>query len=161
MGIYSVFPVLLFVGIPRLQELQGEIPWHIPATGLLLVMSNIAVIWFFNILLWMNIKKSKRTVSKWYHNRILLSYLSVVLLVLLMIGIDVFIKPPEEPKFPRIYFIVANFANNSVILLLMTLFESQREKAELILQKTQIEKDHIQSLQDQWKQQIHPHFLFN
>jgi len=59
------------------------------------------------------------------------------------------------------YPLVAITTINSFILLLIDLIISQGEKAELRIEKAELEVTQLITQQEQLKQQIHPHFLFN
>lgn len=53
------------------------------------------------------------------------------------------------------------FANNLFILVMIRMISGQEERAQLKLEKAQLEIAHLMAQQEQLKQNIHPHFLFN
>ncbi|MEM6264973.1 MAG: histidine kinase [Bacteroidota bacterium] len=65
--------------------------------------------------------------------------------------------PPGVQYFPYL----ASFMATSFILTLIELTVSQAEKSELELEKAELEIAQLLAQQEQLKQQIHPHFLFN
>ncbi|MEM6320399.1 MAG: histidine kinase [Bacteroidota bacterium] len=84
-----------------------------------------------------------------------------VILVQVTIRLIVFLFYKDVNLFFYIYPVISMVAANFFILLLINLIITRSEKATLQLEKANLEINQLKTQQEQLKQQIHPHFLFN
>lgn len=164
MGLYGLAPMILMV-----DALPGEFPAFITISrflvGVIFVSLSSFIFWITNFLLLR--LQNKRTEDEFGHknaHRYLLSYGFTFLYILLIVTVSPFGPPRHEmldAESIRLYPFIGSFANNTFILLLMNLALSREEKSKLELEKAALEINHLTVQQEQLKQQVHPHFLFN
>ena len=162
LGVFSLVPILIFLESLAVLTDIGNL---ITTDRLLLA---VVIITLFNLLLWGNnialLGLQKRAVSIFVNPRfrIFISYVIALGLIGTLIALD--IRPRDRPAdlgFMELHPFFGVFINNTFILLLINVVVTQREKAELQLEKAELEISNLIAQQDQLKQQIHPHFLFN
>lgn len=166
-GIYSILPVLLFFQSMPPENWRGEEPTVLRFLTIITVIStNIFCIWLLNIFL----QERFTQASGWwgFHARNrqgkLLQYtLSYGLVYLFIFTFSALFKGerPFDIGWFSLYPLIGVFASNTLILILINLIITQTDKAALKLEKAALEISQLQVQQEQLKQQIHPHFLFN
>jgi len=126
---------------------------------IIFLMSNTFLIWVINIqLLRYFYKPTLPKILQWQGARYVASYIYVFSIFLIIISNA---PHPGRIKVVGWYPLVGMFAINTFILLIINLIVTRNEKEELKLQKAQLEISQLTTQQEQLKQQIHPHFLFN
>lgn len=144
-----------------LQLKEEGLIFVIPIT---LVTTSIFIFWLLNLYLLRRWQTKKGLFGlKKPNARYLFSY-GIVLCIVLIIKLILNDKrPPEIPDLGLFAFypLFAALFHNTVILLLIGLNESQRQRSDLMFEKSQLKIAQLNTEQEQLKQQIHPHFLFN
>lgn len=166
-GILSMTPVFLFVRFLADQDIPVREPGLLQAfAGIFFISFSIFIIWLINIGLFA-LFSSGRVSSKISMERPvgkltvgLLSFCCVFLYVLFITSFPP-AERPVDPGWFRFYPFVATFSGNAFILILIRLIVTQIDQSELKLQKAELEISQLIARQEQLKQQIHPHFLFN
>ena len=166
MGIFRMAPVAILN-----QSLFMELlPKHLSTSaglmlGVIFVSINVFILWLINI--WLFTKKEWRSkdgnISNNLWKPILFSYLITLILLFippllrLLLGIE-----PRQPS-PRltVYPLLSTLANNTIILLILNLVITRKNKAQLELKNMQLEMSNLIARQEQLKHQLNPHFLFN
>ncbi|MEM6766537.1 MAG: histidine kinase [Bacteroidota bacterium] len=128
--------------------------------GIFAVSISVFIIWLINISL-LNIFQ-KRQLSQFRLLRYLVSYIfSLSFIGLILLIRSQFVSTPMDIGYIKYYPIVGGLANTTFILILIDLLVNQQARSELELEKAQLEISNLVARQEQLKQQIHPHFLFN
>ncbi|MEO9871953.1 sensor histidine kinase [Ekhidna sp.] len=163
LGIYNVTPISLLLSSDLvISNLQA--PFFDNPFGFLLPASFITVnalmLWGINIWLVSWFQREKITIKG--NLRYLLSYAFVFLLLLLIQQTMNKVRPiPIEIGNMRYFPFIGAMVNNTIILILIELMLTRSRKAQLELEKAQLEVLNEKSRYNQLKQQIKPHFLFN
>lgn len=159
-GIYTISPVLLFIfSMPKTEALL--LFWD--NTKLLISALAITIFvfvqWLINIWLFKFIETRRKNIlgKNWKY---IVSYGVFFTLVTIghIIRAD---KAPIDLGSFKYYPYIGSFANNTFILIIYHLVTNRVEKAQLELDKTKLELSNYVTQQEQLKNKIHPHFLFN
>lgn len=160
-GIYSMIPIFLFVSsVPSVkQDLYFLGPQRL-VLGISFISLIIFVQWIINIIL-QNYIQPKRIFARKKGLIILISYL----LLFTAIFISHILKKESlnQPDFSffNLYPFIGGFAFNTIILIILALTKSRSQRAELEIEKAQLEVAHLIAKQEHLKHKIQPHFLFN
>lgn len=166
-GLYNIIPMMMLIALlsefdPAILELKQE--GYIFIFPIIFISTSIFILWFINIYLLRRWQLNKGIFGfKQQRARYLFSSLFALCLVSI---IHILIRPQRPEAIPDLGFFVlyplfAALFHNSIILLLIGLNESQRQRSNLMLEKSQLKIAQLNTEQEQLKQQIHPHFLFN
>lgn len=163
-GSYSLIPMFLYIGSSESLRLANDIDLDLPKIllGLFTASTSIFLQWLINIALLRYIPRLNHLNQKqqnWL--RYISAYLLTFLLALIMITVRNKVKPLVDVGYIQYYPFLGAFTSTTFILLLINLIIARNEKSELELEKAQLEISHLLTQQEQLKQQIHPHFLFN
>ena len=142
--------------------------------GIALHTFFIFFIWTINIsLLYLTEKYSRRKLP--VYTRYILSYIICITLIALM-GVFLKFAIPDERETElflghnsetilsrgRIYAIfILGFALNTIVLIIQDLILLREKKARIELENAELKIKNVEATNQQLKQQIHPHFLFN
>ncbi|MEM8900260.1 MAG: histidine kinase [Bacteroidota bacterium] len=165
-GLFSFLPLALlfetFLSQPNLSftpfseiGLTGRI-----IAGIVAISISVFIIWLLNIWLF-NLFQRKA-----YRPYKLVRYLGSYVLTLGFLTVIFYVRSriitsPINMHYIRFYPLIGGLANNTFILILIDLMVNQQARSDLELEKAQLEINHLVAQQEQLKQQIHPHFLFN
>jgi hypothetical protein len=155
-GILAITPVFL----------HRDVPISIfPKAVLIITLATLAV-WGLNIYLFYKSGKLK-SIKHVSLIRYLLSYfISVTLIVaamrMLRLGLysQTYIPPTPTGHFPYAAFVLG-LSINSVILVIENLILIRGKQAQIEIENAMLKIKNSEALNQQLKQQIHPHFLFN
>ena len=117
--------------------------------------------WAINI--WLFTRKKARESDRMIRLNYLLSYI----LTTLHVTIPIFVFGVEIPKFEevvadlRFYPVFGALANNTLILLFISLALSRSKSAQLEVANLELSLSNLRAQQEQLKHQLQPHFLFN
>ncbi|MEM7571252.1 MAG: histidine kinase [Bacteroidota bacterium] len=117
--------------------------------------------WAINI--WLFTRKKARESERIIH----LNYLWSYVLATLHVTVPVFVLGFEIPKFEeviaglRFYPVFGALANNTLILLFISLALSRSKSAQLEVANLELSLSNLRAQQEQLKHQLQPHFLFN
>jgi len=160
-GIYRVAP-LAFIG-----KSQGLVTIIEPTImgvilSILAISLIIFLIWIWNLILENFFSQEHHFIPNKYKTptKYTLSYLVVYLVLTLRFIIGESSKSEDLGWLDYSPFI-GIFAVNTFIWVLINLIVTQEDKSELKLQKAELEISQLLINQEQLKQRIHPHFLFN
>ncbi|MEM1321573.1 MAG: histidine kinase [Bacteroidota bacterium] len=128
--------------------------------SILLVTGNFILQWGVNIGL---LKAFEKTTQDIGINKDWLRYLLSHSIIFLMLFFPILLADDYRLLMGnfKLYPLFSNFASNSFILIMISLVVSRNEFARLKLEKAELEISQLITQQEQLKQQIHPHFLFN
>ncbi|MEM9821872.1 MAG: histidine kinase [Bacteroidota bacterium] len=157
----SLIPIVLF--LQTLPPAKAEV---IDVTALKtilfvsLVVGNFVLQWGVNIWLLKTFENGSIGSSI---NKDWLRYLFSHLIVFLVFFFPILLSSNYQLLMGDFSFypLFSNFASNSFILIMINLVVSRNEYARLKLEKAELEISQLITQQEQLKQQIHPHFLFN
>ncbi|NME66999.1 sensor histidine kinase [Flammeovirga aprica] len=159
-GIYTITPMVLHViSLPEIEKTM--ISWSY--LTLLKALSGISVFvfiqWMINIWLFHFLDDQlNRTVHQnWKY---LFSY-TVMFVIVFLFRLKRAEHAPIDFGSFGYYPIIAATANNTFILIIYWLITGKHEKAQLELAKTRLELAQYVTQQEQLKNKIHPHFIFN
>lgn len=160
-GTFTVAPIILYLSSRPAEELDYIDMYFIKTVGIVLAVCAVYLFqWFLNIAL-LNFQQDRKNNSFLSSNwqRYLLSFA-------ITLGLSsLFIIASDEYSFGinvfKYYPLLGNFVTNSFILILIDLTISRKISENLKLEKAQLEISQLITQQEQLKQQIHPHFLFN
>ena len=146
--------------------------------GLLVVPVIILLLWVMNVLLVKVFEKSKRQLFR-YVTSVLLTFLIPFLFFSVFSPTDIVGEPPPQtvmhvphtfevhsrPPFalnsrPIIPLFIVQM-NNALILFIIALIILRENEKKVISENAQLKLMNLEAQQQQLKQQIHPHFLFN
>jgi sensor histidine kinase YesM len=151
----GVFAIAPYIGIFRSSSHSSFF------NGMLSVALLILLLWLINIFLVYIMERfvnKKRITLKRY----LLSYLACFLCILAAKPyIDSFVHNPRQaPAHLHIVFILG-LVLNSVVLIIQDLIILKDRKSKVELENAELKLKNVEATNQQLKQQIHPHFLFN
>ena len=164
LGLYSIIPISLFIfSLPEEQFPEiFENPWRISKAFAVATTATL-IIWMFNIWLY-GLFKSEAIRWRKAWTRYVASYFITIFVVscfalfFLLVRAD---PPVKKFSLIRFYPFLGAIANNTFILILVDLIVTRGKKAELEIEKRQLELANLVAQHEQLKHQIHPHFLFN
>ena len=160
LAVFRVSPLFI------LTSSGAELPVFVAQTGpmaALLIFGLTVVIllqWSLNVYLFHLRRKGENT-EAWNY---LYSYAFCLFLVLLPLPVRMWLTEGELPiiVFPAIlYPLLGTVANNTIIIFIINLVRGRDREARLELVNMQLMVDGMRSRQEQLKQQLQPHFLFN
>ena len=162
LALYMATPIILFIQTRPADERAlldpsfGRITFFLGS-----IMTGMFLAWKLN--LWL-LHRFISGQGLWGFRREAQRYgISFLLLFLFAVPVSLaveYLRPIDIGVF-RYYPLVGLVAVNFFILLLINLVVKQNEAAELKLEKAELEILQLTTQQEQLKQQIHPHFLFN
>lgn len=160
-GIYSIVPVFFFMNSGSNSPSVEFTPTK-TLTVISVISFTVFLMWMWNFFLEHNFNKIRKSVPAPYAKTVkyLLSYLIIFLVVIFRFVVAEEVRPQGMGWF-EYYPFVGSFAANTFILVLVNLIITQTDKSELELQKANLEISQLTLEQEQLKQRIHPHFLFN
>lgn len=155
-GILAISPIFINRGIPVTTFPQA----------VLIITGVTLIIWWLNILL---LYANERLNSPRYLNpvRYLITYIIAILLTITAMKMLrlCFFGMTETPVFSSKLLPYAptmlGLAINSVILIILDSVMHKSKQAQFEIEKAKLNLSHAEALNQQLKQQIHPHFLFN
>ncbi|MEM7513039.1 MAG: histidine kinase [Bacteroidota bacterium] len=129
-------------------------------TGILAISISVFIIWLLNIWLFNFFQRNS------FHRFKILRYLGSYVFTLAFLAFVFYLRTrvlssPIDLGYVRFYPLIGGMANNTFILILIDLLVNQQARSDLELEKAQLEINNLVARQEQLKQQIHPHFLFN
>ena len=129
-------------------------------TGILAISISVFIIWLLNIWLFNFFQRNS------LHRFKILRYLGSYVFTLAFLAFVFYLRTrvlssPIDLGYVRFYPLIGGMANNTFILILIDLLVNQQARSDLELEKAQLEINNLVARQEQLKQQIHPHFLFN
>ncbi len=160
-GLFALVPMVLISEVlPHDQHLAifDNIPHLLLGIGL--VTGIVLTLWGMNIFLLCQFNRMGQRISQKTWLRYILSYMLAFILIASMMSIIENLRPYNY-SISRYQPFFGSFVNNTFILILINLIVTQNERAQLKLEKAQLEISHLLMQHEQLKQQIHPHFLFN
>lgn len=158
MALYSVTPLAIFISafseyidLPFTEDMVPRI-----ALGTGLIMVVVFIQWLINTLL-----LNERFKHNWI--RYAISFPTTLVIMLLIMFIFTLAGPPRPPgvEVVRIYPFIGAIANNTFVIILIELITTRSKKAQLEIEKAQLEVAHLIARNEELKHKIHPHFLFN
>lgn len=164
MGALSMVPLLLFLdSFPVEGDLLQLFKTSSFIRGASMVTLNVSILWFINIALVRYLPPEKRDKQVL---RYILSFLigfSLMLVTGILVRYLSGITPPPSLSGTsiRFYPLFGSFTINVFILVLISQIINQEERTSLKLEVAQLEISNLIAQQEQLKQNIHPHFLFN
>jgi len=161
-SLFLATPVLLFVNALQTTQNAEFNPNLLRVLGFIsILLTAIFLVWRLNFFLLSRFQKGVGLLGfKGENHRYFFSFL-LLLLIGIPMGILADTFRPIDIGLFRFYPIVGFITVNFFILLLIDLIVKQSEAAELRLEKAELEISQLITQQEQLKQQIHPHFLFN
>lgn len=159
-GIYTIIPIVLFIYSFHESKVMllfwDDYKLFVAVLGITVV---VFIWWLINIWLFNFLDKriKKRVSNNWKY---ILSYSIIFAIVLILQSIRGDNIPIKIDAFDYYPFIGA-FTNNTYILIIYWLVTNKHEKAQLELDKTRLELAQYVTQQEQLKNKIHPHFIFN
>ncbi len=166
-GLYNILPIMMMIVLladfdPAILALREE-GW-IFVGAIFFITTSIFILWLMNLFL-LKRWKSKRGLFglKSCNSRYTLSFSITLITVLILHSLVRPLRPISIPNIGlfALYPLLAGLFHNTIILLLMGLNESQHQRQALVSEKAQLKISQLHTEQEQLKQQIHPHFLFN
>ena len=124
--------------------------------AILLTMSLVAFLWTTNILLW---HFGIRSTWQRYLVSILVSTVLTVVVITFIVPVHSGMSRSHEVNFH--FHVILFVAVNAVIIILQDLIVSREKNAVMKLENQELRLKNIEAANQQLKQQIHPHFLFN
>lgn len=161
-GLYFATPIFLFIQtLPAAEQFIWQGGLLRVLVFIFTISTGIFFIWNMNLFL---LNKWEQRVTDIFRNKEYERYIaSFVILITFSIPTAIFLdayRPIDVGTF-KYYPVIGLIGINSFVLLLMDLIIKQNEAATLKLEKAELEITQLISQQEQLKQQIHPHFLFN
>ncbi|NLR94474.1 MULTISPECIES: sensor histidine kinase [Flammeovirga] len=162
-AIYTIMPMMLFISsLPQTEIVEmyiSRFSYTVIFKALFWVSVVIFIHWMLNIWLFhlMDHQLKRRIHQYWKY---FISYSFMFLVVMIIQKKRAEINPIDFGAFKYYPFIGAT-ANNTFILIMYWLITSRYEKAKLELDKTRLELAQSVTQQEQLKNKIHPHFIFN
>ncbi|MBB3696536.1 histidine kinase [Flammeovirga yaeyamensis] len=159
-GVYTITPMILFVTSVKDVQLEN---FYINEFNVIKALVGISffvfIEWMLNIWLFSYADNQLgREINKKY--KYIFSY-AFMFVAVLFSQIRRMEMNPIDFKMFSYYPFVAATANNTFILILYRLITGRHEKAQLELDKTKLELAQYVTQQEQLKNKIHPHFIFN
>lgn len=164
MGALSIVPVLLFLdSFPIEGEIMAILKPTRFAKVIAMITLNVSILWIVNIALIRYLPPEKR-------NRQTLRYFlsffigfTLMFLTATLVRYFAGLTPPPSISGTSIKFypLFGSFVNNVFILVLISQVINQEDRIALKLEVAQLEITNLIAQQEQLKQNIHPHFLFN
>jgi len=127
---------------------------YLPA--ILMTMSLVLFLWAVNIFIW---HAGVRSVVKRYLLNILVSGVIAFFVVVFLVPVH-----SQESQLHQVNFhfhIILFFAVNTVIIILQDLLSSREKNAAMQMENQELKLKNMEAMNQQLKQQIQPHFLFN
>lgn len=162
MAIASLMPILILKDNLSGPLIQSQFSSWLGVTEIFLRLSFIIGFqWAINI--WLFSRKKARENPRVIQRNYLWSYF----LATIHVTIPVFLLGIEIPKFEeviadlRFYPVFGALANNTLILLFITLALSRSKQAQLEVDNLELSLSNLRAQQEQLKHQLQPHFLFN
>jgi len=159
-GIYTISPMVLYIHTVRKTEpflTYFDSPRFFVA--LIIITAIVFFQWMINIwlFLFLDKKNTKSIHSGWKY---LFSYSLIMSVVIIMNSVR---PEPSNIDFGifQYYPFIGAFANNTFILIIFSLVTTRHQRAQLELDKSKLELMQYVTQQEQLKNKIHPHFLFN
>jgi len=127
---------------------------YVPA--IVMTMSLVLFLWAVNICIW---HAGVRSVVKRYLLNILVSGAIAFFVVMFLVPVH-----SQESRLHQVNFhfhVILFFAVNTVIIILQDLLSSREKNAAMQLENQELKLKNMEAMNQQLKQQIQPHFLFN
>ncbi len=137
-----------------------DVDFQMVALAVVSITVSILIFWAINIYLFYYFRlvlERKSWSTNWLY---VMSYLEVWTWIFILRALFTDISQEEIHSISFFPFIGAT-ANNTLILLLLNLFEARNKQSELQLEKAQLEFSNLRAQHEQLKSHIEPHFLFN
>ena len=127
---------------------------YVPA--ILLTISLVLFLWAVNIFIW---HAGVRSVVKRYLLNLLVSGAIAIFVVMVLFPFHSQMSHVHQVNFH--FHIIMFFAVNTVIIVLQDLLSSREKNAAMQLENQELKLKNMEAMNQQLKQQIQPHFLFN
>ncbi|AZQ60786.1 hypothetical protein EI427_00735 [Flammeovirga pectinis] len=162
-AIYTIMPMMLFISsLPQTEVVElylSRFSYTLIIKAIFLVSTVIFMHWMLNVWLFhLMDNQFNRKIHKYW--KYIISYSFMFLVVFISQQRRAEINPIDFGAFKYYPFIGAS-ANNTFILIMYWLITNRYEKAQLELDKTRLELAQSVTQQEQLKNKIHPHFIFN
>lgn len=160
-GMFIVAPILLYLVSLSSEKLTYIDLSFIKVTLIVLAVCSVYFIqWLINIglLRFFSSKKKWIGMSPTIQRYFLSSLITIGFSCFFVIASDKYSFGIDTFKY---YPLIGNLATNTFMLIIINLIVNKSISENLKLEKAQLEISHLTTQQEQLKQQIHPHFLFN
>lgn len=162
-AIYTVMPMMLFISsLPQTEIVElylSRFSYTLIFKAIFWVSMVIFMHWMLNIWLFhLMDHQLKRKIHKYW--KYIISYSFLFLVVIISQKRRAEINPIDFGAF-KYYPFIGAIANNTFILIMYWLITNKYEKGLLELDKTRLELAQSVMQQEQLKNKIHPHFIFN
>jgi two-component system LytT family sensor kinase len=125
-------------------------------TAALLTIALVLLLWLINILIW---RIGVQSTAKRYLFSILVSILLTIFVIMFLFPVHSSMQASHQVNFH--FHVILFFAINAVIIILQDLLLSREKNAAMQLENQELKLKNMEAVNQQLKQQIQPHFLFN